>query len=160
MQSGRLTVSRGLESGGHIEMQDVDMPYRSDDGTLTEDHELRQWGSLFLEASEKLGRRMDKTPSYKQMMEKAGFVDVVETQFKWPLNQWPKESYFKKLGEWTLINLDTNLEGLCMALFTRGLGWTTAEVNVFCTSVRKQLRDRNIHAYCAVYVPPSRLLHR
>ncbi len=32
-------------------------------------------------------------------MEEVGFVDVVETVYKWPQNRWPKDKKFKELGE-------------------------------------------------------------
>lgn len=34
-----------------------------------------------------------------------------------------------------------------MALFTRILGWSAAEVEVFLVDVKKQVKDRRIHAY-------------
>ena len=32
-------------------------------------------------------------------MESVGFVDVVETVYKWPSNKWPKDKKYKELGE-------------------------------------------------------------
>jgi hypothetical protein len=34
-----------------------------------------------------------------------------------------------------------------MALFTRGLGWTKEELEVFLVEVRKSMKDKSIHGY-------------
>lgn len=131
-------------------MQDLTNPLACDDGTLTADLELCQLGHLLVEASNKAGRPNNTASQYKNYLEKAGFVDVVEHRYKWPLNQWPKDKRYKDIGAWTCENLTRGLEGLLLALLTRFLGWTPEEVRVFCTLVRKQLRDTSIHGYIPV----------
>ncbi len=44
-------------------------------------------------------------------------------------------------------NIAPGLEGLSMAIFTRALGWTQQETEVFLVDVRKDLKDTRIHAY-------------
>ncbi|KAF9769132.1 hypothetical protein IL306_013494 [Fusarium sp. DS 682] len=100
----------------------------------------------------KAGRAINLAPKYKSFLEKASFTDVVEKQFKWPINEWPKDKHYKELGRWSYANINNGLEGLLLGLFTRFLGWSADEVRVFCTAMRKQLRDRSIHAYIPVYV--------
>ncbi|RMJ02372.1 hypothetical protein CDV36_015362 [Fusarium kuroshium] len=141
-----------LEPGGYLEMQDLTNPLACDDGTLHEGLELHRLGHLLVEASDKAGRPNNTASKYKEYLEKAGFVDVVERKFKWPLNQWPKEKKYKEIGAWTCENLTSGLEGLLLALLTRFLGWTPEEVIAFCALVRKQLRDTSIHAYIPVYI--------
>lgn len=51
------------------------------------------------------------------------------------------------LGAWTLENISTGLEGLSAAVYTRVLGWTKDELDVFLSQVRQDLRNPNIHAY-------------
>ena len=131
-------------------MQDFNIPYRCDDDTLTPDMPLLKMSLLFVEASAELGRCIDGTPKYKAMMEKAGFEDVKQQMFKWPLNPWPRDAYYKELGQWTLANIDTGLEGLCLGLYTRALKWTAEETHLICSDVRKQLRDPKIHGYVPV----------
>lgn len=48
---------------------------------------------------------------------------------------------------WAYENVAGNLSGVSMALFTRGLGWKVAEVEVFLAEVRRAMRDRTVHAY-------------
>lgn len=133
-----------------MELQDFSAPFGCDDGTLTEDTPTYRLGHLFLEASVALGRPLNVAPTYKDLMVKAGFVDVVERRLKWPVGVWPKDRYFKDLGYWCQMDLDFGLEGLLMALLTRGLGWTKEEVLVYCAQARLGLRDTSIHAYTSM----------
>jgi len=145
-----LTFFRALEPGGWFEMQDIVLPYKSDDGTLHADLELAKLGHYFCQASKILGRSVEAPRHYKSMMQKAGFINLVERHFKWPLNAWAKDPYYKEIGAWSFANLDGGLEGLTLALFTRGMKWTKEETMAFCAEVRKHLRDPKIHAYLPV----------
>lgn len=125
--SGVITLTnllRNLEPGGYLELQDVFLPYGCDDGTMTADSPLYRASALCVEGAAVSGRRIDLAPEYKTYLERAGFVDVVERRFKWPLNEWPKHPHYKLLGAWTRECLDKGAEGLVMALLTRNLQWT------------------------------------
>ena len=42
------------------------------------------------------------------------------------------------------------IEGLSLAVLTRGAGWTKEEVVEIAGKVREDLKNKNIHAYCPV----------
>jgi len=139
---------RNLEPGGYLEFQDYGLPCRSVDDTL-DGTSLEKWGILMCEAARKLGRPMGTEVSerYREWMEAAGFVDIQEQHFMWPSNPWPKDKYMKELGNWNMINILDGLEGFCLALMTRGLGWRKEEVDVFVAKVSSDVKNRGIHAY-------------
>lgn len=141
-------ISRNLEPGGWLELQEYVMPVNSKDGTHKNTNILK-WGQLLCEASRNLGRPMgsDVCDLFPQQMRDAGFVDVQQRDFAWPTNTWPKNPLMKELGLRTLINCTDGMEGFCLALLTRGLGWTKEEVDVFVALVKKDFKDRSIHAY-------------
>ncbi|KAH7237855.1 hypothetical protein NCS52_01566400 [Fusarium sp. LHS14.1] len=141
---------KNLTPGGYAELQDVDVILQSDDNTLTKDHALRKWGDLLAKAAREHGRPFIETCQLRHIMADVGFVDIEETPFKWPTNQWPKDKRFKELGAWSSVNTEDSLEGLSMALFTRCLGWTPEEVGVFLVDVRKDLNNPSIHAYWSI----------
>ena len=139
-----------VKPGGYLEMQDIQYSIRSDDDTATSTP-LVKWGELLVQAYEKLGRYANSARSYKKLMEEAGFVDVVEVVHKWPSNTWPKDPDYKELGMWQYTNVLQGLQGFTMAPFTRGLGWSPQEVEVFLVDVRKDLKNRKIHAYWPIH---------
>jgi hypothetical protein len=87
-----------LNPGGWLELQDIHFPARCDDDTLKEDSYIIQWGNLMYESTSKIGRHCDSAGRYKQQMEEAGFVNVTEVIYKWPMNQWPADPHYKELG--------------------------------------------------------------
>ena len=131
-----------------MEFQDYGLPLRCVDNTL-DGTSLEKWGILMCEAARKLGRPMgtEVSESYRQWMEDVGFVDIQEAHFMWPSNTWPKDKYMKELGKWNMINILEGLEGFCLALMTRGLGWKKEEVDVFVAKVSSDIKNRGIHAY-------------
>ncbi|KAJ4207056.1 hypothetical protein FSOLCH5_008751 [Fusarium solani] len=153
-QSYLEKIFKNLAPGGYVELQDVDVIMGSDDGTLTEDTTMYKWCRLLDEAAGKFNRSFERTTKFKDLLKEAGFVDIVETRFKWPSNRWPKDKKFKELGAWNNENASSALEALTMAPFTRGLGWSREEVEVFLTDLRRDWNNPKIHAYwpiCAVY---------
>jgi len=50
-------------------------------------------------------------------------------------------SHQKEIGAWNYLCLDEGLEAICMRIFTGVLGWSVAEVQVFLTQVRAELKD-------------------
>ena len=138
----------GLKPGGWMEMQDFCMPMMSDDGTLTGDCALQRWNNLYCYAcANKLGRDAGWARRYKEWMLGAGFENVVQHVFKWPLNTWPKDPEMKELGQWNMINTLDGIQGFTMRLLTRELGMTVQEVEVLLMEVRKDVRNKKIHAY-------------
>ncbi|GKT49674.1 putative methyltransferase tdiE [Colletotrichum spaethianum] len=136
-----------LEPGGYFEAQDMALPLGCDDGTLTVDSDLWKWVLLVMEGMEKFGRPVSAAQQWKQLMEAAGFEDVVETIYKWPTNRWPRDAHYKEIGMWSLENMDQALEPATLAPLTRALGWTYEEVIVLVSKARKVMRDPTVHAY-------------
>jgi hypothetical protein len=136
-----------LEPGGWIEMQDIMFPVSSDDNTLTKDHALRKWSDLMVEASHKTGRFMDAASLYKEQLKDAGFENIREVVYKWPMNSWPRDPKYKTLGVWSMQNMLDGVQGFTIALLTRALGWSAQEVEVLLADVRKDIVNRNVHSY-------------
>jgi len=135
-----------LQPGGWFEMQDLYMPIRCDDGTM-EGTVWGKWNELYSEACLKLGRDPSWTEKYKEWMIATGFEDVQEHLFKWPVNPWPKDKTLKEMGRWNYINMLDGLEGFTVRLWTKALGMTMEEVQLFLVDVRNDLQDKRIHSY-------------
>ncbi|SPO05378.1 related to methyltransferase [Cephalotrichum gorgonifer] len=145
-----------LSPGGYIELTDIVFPIQCDDGTLDKDSALYQWGKLTVDAAAKLGRPLRTTTAVVSELVDAGFTDITQHHFKWPTNHWPKDPKMKELGAWTYEDVGKNVYGLTVALFTRGLGWTLEEFEVFLVQVRKEMRDPKIHGYFPIYAIHAR----
>ncbi|VUC21593.1 unnamed protein product, partial [Clonostachys rosea] len=140
-----------MSPGGWLEVVDI-LPPISDDGTMSPDTALYKWSNYLLESTEKIGRPFGGTAKYKDQMQEAGYQNVVQHVYKWPQNRWPKDPKYKELGTWTLENISSGLDAISNALFTRILGWTKPELDVFLVQVRKDIKNPAIHAYWPIYV--------
>ncbi len=149
---------RALEPGGYFEIQDNMFPVRCDDDTLPADAPLRRWTELLIEATDAIGRPITVAAGFKQLLEQAGFEGVVETRRRWPHAPWPRDKALKELGVWSQAASLQGVEAITLALFTRVLGWSREETLVFCAKVRDDFKNRGIHAYWDVWVPPRLLV--
>jgi hypothetical protein len=140
-----------LSPGGWLECQDICLPVGCDDDTVAGTY-VQQWSDLMLESANVFKRYADSASRYKEQMIEAGFVNVTQEIYKWPMNRWPADPHYKELGSWCYQNIAGDLSGLSMALFTRGLGWTAEAVEVFLANVRRDMNSRSIHAWWPIYV--------
>ncbi|KAL6716689.1 hypothetical protein ACLMJK_006257 [Lecanora helva] len=75
-----------LKPGGWLEINDVAHRFFAEDGcSEAESPMLRWWRVVFQESSRKNGINIDDTYKHAQQMRDAGFVDVRERVFKWPV---------------------------------------------------------------------------
>ncbi|KAK1729382.1 S-adenosyl-L-methionine-dependent methyltransferase [Colletotrichum acutatum] len=137
--------------GGYLELLENQVDPVSDDNTLPKDSSIHEYVNLILSGSEKMGRVFVDVSALKSLVVEAGFVDIELRIFKWPMNGWPKDEKYKKLGLWCHENFSSALEAVCMALLTRVHGWTRGEVDVFLVNVRKDLKNGSYHAYFPIY---------
>lgn len=110
-----------LEPGGYLETSDFMARWQSDDGTLTEDSALSQWGRDINAAADALDRPVCVADQHARWLKEVGFVDVKEWVFKVPMNGWPRDKDMKKIGHAWEENFLDGLSGFTLALFSRVL---------------------------------------
>ena len=79
--------------GGWAEIQDFDITYYSEDGSLKPDHEIQKWITTLLNASRDFNRDPCPGSSLEGWMKDAGFQDVHHEKFKLPIGPWPKDKH-------------------------------------------------------------------
>lgn len=105
--------------GGYVELAEHSVTSYYDDGTLTADKFFRAWGDVVSKLGERSGKSFNIWAESKERIERAGFVDVVETRYKWPMNAWPKDPKLKELGLWNQLRIYDGVEGYTLRLLTR-----------------------------------------
>lgn len=146
-----------LRPGGVIEVQDMDWAIKSDDDSVDPESDLIKWMNILLEGMRSFGRPLDSVLKYREQLEAAGFIDIVEVKHKWPINRWPKDPKYKELGAWSYENFSSGMQAFSLAILTRpkdqgGLGWSLEEMDVFLTSIRRDLKDPKFHGYYPISV--------
>lgn len=105
---------------------------KCDDGSIPPGSMWETQGELAIECGELFGKTMLIQTQMKDLITAAGFVDVVEYKFKWPLGPWSNDPRLKDIGRWNLHLWDIGLEGWTMALLTRYTGVSTPSSSIFC----------------------------
>ncbi|KAL5322321.1 hypothetical protein ACEPPN_010294 [Leptodophora sp. 'Broadleaf-Isolate-01'] len=139
-----------LNPGGFLEMVDPAWPIKLNDGEWPKDSALFKWSALWGEGMQKMGRDAECARHYKDQMIAAGFVNVTEKIYIVANNAWPKDKKMKMIGMWQNENIagpQGGIEGLSAALFTRVLGWSKMELDVFMAQVKSEHRNPRIHSY-------------
>lgn len=124
-----------LKPGGFIEILEHSVWPRSDDGTVREDGFFNRWGKIVEGLGEKTGKTFGVWREGRQRLEDAGFIDVVEVRYKWPMNGWPSETHktrgddggkswqrLRELGVWNQLRLHDGVEGFMIRLLTASGG--------------------------------------
>lgn len=136
---------KSLARGGWFEMQDADFPARCADNSYA-GSTLEKWNNYIVAGAGAMGRQLTISRHYKRWMEEVGFMNVHERLYRWPISTWPRDPHLKKLGFWFQQDL-LEVIGSMKVILTKGLGWSQEQAEVFLVDVRKDVKDRNIHAY-------------
>lgn len=135
-----------LEPGGWAELLDFDINYYSQDGTLTEEHALKRWMGHATEGAKVSGRLLHPGSQLEGWLTEAGFVDIEMRKTPLPIGTWPKDLRLKEVGLLNRTQLWEGLAGLSYRLYIDLLGWSRDEVELLLMEVRKDLKNKKIHA--------------
>ncbi|KAG4431839.1 hypothetical protein IFR05_012677 [Cadophora sp. M221] len=141
-----------MKPGGWIEVQEMHHRAHCDDSTMPEDYLVQEWLKFVAQGLAVLGPDLLGAVKNAQYLRDAGFVNIEERIFKIPIGTWPKNRTLKMVGFYGRTMIYDGLEGNSLGPFTRGLGWTSEEVQVFLVNVRKALMDSSVHSYLPFHV--------
>jgi hypothetical protein len=103
-----------------------------------------------LAATAALGKDWSRAAIYKEYFQQVGLVDVVEVKYNWPVGRWARGKKAKMLGMWYRENFLSGLQGFTLAILTRGLGMSVAEVEILLAGVRNDIHSNTLHMYLPV----------
>ncbi|KAH0565026.1 hypothetical protein GP486_001578 [Trichoglossum hirsutum] len=127
----RIGIHRALKPGGYIELTDHDLYPVCIDDTLKPDSPLLSFCDHMVAAGGKMGLDFLVPRDFKNILQDAGYENVTEVTKVCPLNTWPKDQRLKQIGLFQREQALDGLSGIGMGLFTRGLGWSPEEVELF-----------------------------
>ncbi|KAK2757483.1 methyltransferase domain-containing protein [Colletotrichum kahawae] len=138
-----------LNPGGWVEFHETVIDFRAVDGTL-EGTALRRWNDHLLEGIRRAGRDALSPFGFAAKMTDAGFKNVQQRKYAVPSTPWARGRNQKILGAMQMTNNLEGVQGITMKIFTQVLGWTREEAEMLLVDVRRDMADRNIHAYLTI----------
>ncbi|KAJ5360120.1 hypothetical protein N7517_009311 [Penicillium concentricum] len=136
-----------VKPGGYFEIQESAVWAWSDDGTLKADSPLVQYLQALNTAGHAMGRELNIYHRLKEWMVSAGFEDVQQYTYLLPYSPWPRDPYLKEVGKYQAVMVQQAVESYGLRLCTQVLGWGAEPSRIFQAMVKKQLRDKHLHAY-------------
>ena len=68
-----------------------------------------------------------------------------------PIGSWPKDPKLKEIGGVQYFQELQAVDSYTPGVFSRVLGWSEDEIQVFIAKVKKELKDPSIHLYFPTY---------
>ncbi|CAI7665700.1 unnamed protein product [Penicillium viridicatum] len=141
-----------LRPGGWVELQEFEVMLKSDDDSIRLAPALCEFLERLTQASEAFHRPMNIAEGHRQRLVEAGFEDVRDEVYKVPSSVWARDPVQKEIGRYNQCSLLMAVESYSLALFTRVLGWSNNDTQVFLAGVRKDLKNPAVHTYCKLHV--------
>jgi hypothetical protein len=107
-------ITRCTKPGGWIEDLEFSIEFKSDDGTITDNHVMARWSKIVLEAAERMGKNFRAGERAREHITNAGFVNVTEKRYKLPIGDWSSDPKMKSLGQRNLLYCIQGLEGFAL----------------------------------------------
>ncbi|OLN92291.1 Phosphoethanolamine N-methyltransferase 3-like protein 1 [Colletotrichum chlorophyti] len=144
---------RACKPGGWVQSGEAEVEFRSDDDTIATDSAMATvWWKMYLEGGAKLGRAFDVVSKglQRKALEEAGFVDIVEKNYKLPVGGWPADPMLAEVGRYVQLTMENDIEGYTLLMWNNILNWPKDEYQIFLMNLRKELRSKSIHSYMMV----------
>ncbi|KAJ5638713.1 hypothetical protein N7528_001103 [Penicillium herquei] len=139
-----------LQPGGWIEQLEASPYIECDDGSVPEDSVLKTWGPNMIACGAAAGRECDTSDTMADTIRKAGFVEMHQKTYKWPIGAWARERRYREAGTVNLQHWLDGMEGWCMWLLTKfgsPKPWTREEVIFYVAKMRAELKNPRYHIY-------------
>jgi len=164
---------RCVKPGGWVEIAEHSVQPIAADDTQPPGHFYYEWGAKVEELGEKNGKSFTIWKEAKERLGRAGFVDVQEVKYDWPMNGWSRDRKLREIGRWNQLRLSNGVESFMLRLLTAIGGvseakhtlraansskslkistnpdkqWSYEQSQLFLAEMRKTVRDYSCHAY-------------
>ncbi|KAG6070533.1 hypothetical protein E4U16_006795 [Claviceps sp. LM84 group G4] len=138
--------------GGWVESVEIDVDFRSDDGSTELEPILASYGDLFREGSKITNRPFFLQEIQLQAFDAAGFVEKRTVQYKCPFGPWAKDPKLAEAGRSMKAAMENDLEGYTQMLWHNVLRRPADEYHVWLANLRKAIRNPKVHSYVIVHI--------
>lgn len=136
-----------MKPGGYVQQIEFEVKPRCDDGTLPPHNIFQKWAKLTERSLDDIDPNYHIAEQMKPRLVEAGFVDIVERRYRFPLGPWSSDPMYQDLGRYYELFFRTGCQGWLMAVLTRDQEWTPAQVNESVEEAFKIFDKREMHIY-------------
>ena len=139
-------VSENVAPKGWVELQDFNLRYESEDGSLRESHSTYRWIKAIGDALARAGREPMVGENLAGWLREAGFVGVTEEVFTFPIGGWSDDARLRKIGLLSFVAILDGLEAFSLRLLCDAAGWNEADVYALLAEVHDEFTSGKFHA--------------
>ncbi|KAI2602730.1 S-adenosyl-L-methionine-dependent methyltransferase [Hypoxylon sp. NC1633] len=136
--------------GSWVQSCEADVEILSDDGTVAPDSSMELfWNMLYRSAGKKLGVTFQPIGEnvQKTAFEAAGFEDIQEHSYKFPVGGWPADKRLAEVGQYVQLTMLNDVEGYTLFLWNTVMGENAPGYQEYLAYMRRELKNRKIHGY-------------
>ncbi|KLJ05733.1 hypothetical protein EMPG_10823 [Blastomyces silverae] len=139
-------IKRTLRPGGWVQMVEMYFNVQSDNGTITNDHALRQWSSKYARGIEDV-----KDPrvamNLGNHLTSAGFINIETTLINVPLAPWPNDPRMREIGRMNGPNVHRLLGSLALYPLMKRMDMSREEFEALVAQARTEVANVSLKAY-------------
>ncbi|KAI9814556.1 MAG: hypothetical protein M1827_003111 [Pycnora praestabilis] len=136
-----------VKPGGWVELACIHPQPLTDDNSTPADSGVVEFSNRVIEASAIVGVSLHEPTKFRQYMDEAGFVEIVERRFKIPVSPWPKDRRMKLIGAFETQSLLEGASAFSLRVFAKAFGWNQAETEISLVQLRKDVKNLKHHTY-------------
>ncbi|KAL2217874.1 S-adenosyl-L-methionine-dependent methyltransferase [Thermoascus aurantiacus ATCC 26904] len=144
-----------VKRGGWVQMVEIYFNVQSDNGSLTDEHALRQWSIKYRSALEDL-KDLRVGTRLGSLLAAAGLVEVDTRMIPLPLSAWSTDPRMREIGALNRENVHRLLSATAIYPFTQRLGMSRDEFEVLVARARQEADNPSLKAYFPLYVSIGR----
>ncbi|KAG6166598.1 hypothetical protein E4U51_003434 [Claviceps purpurea] len=138
--------------GGWVQSVEVDVEFRSDDGSTELEPILASYADLFREGGKMMNRSFFVQKLQQQAFDEAGFVEQRTIRYKIPIGPWAKDPKLAEIGKLARAALENDLQGYTQMVWHNVLQKPEDEYHMWLAHLRKAIRNPKVHSYMIVHI--------
>ena len=150
------TIFNHLQNGAWFEQWEIDFEPCCNNRSLQGTHPCF-WYRLLKEATTLSRREIAHCPGQTQhWLRETGFSDISHECIVLPLNRWSGRAHNLDIARWYSVAFFESVEPLCMATFSRVLGWSGEDIIRIVDGTRKEALDQHLQAFHTLHIYRAR----
>ncbi|RDW79767.1 hypothetical protein BP6252_04405 [Coleophoma cylindrospora] len=126
-----------LRPGGWCQLVEMYFSVQSDNGTLTEDHALRQWTAAYMDSLRDV-KDLRAPLRLREMLTAAGFVDIEHKVIPLPTCGWSTDPRQRDIGIVNRDNIQKLLSSAALYPFVERLGMPVQDAHLLIANARRE----------------------
>ncbi|KAE8336952.1 hypothetical protein BDV24DRAFT_140858 [Aspergillus arachidicola] len=144
-------IKRVLKPGGWVQLVEIYFNVQSDNGSITEQHALRQWSTQLMGSLEEV-KDLRVGTRLRNLLTAAGLTEVDARMIPLPLSAWSNDPRMRDIGATNRDNVKKLLPALGLYPFTQRLRMPPQQFAELIARAQQEADTHNLKAYFPLYV--------